>query len=99
MNKGPYKMKAGEEGPMQKNYGPMLMKSPMKDDYRTELLKKQDEKLANEKKVFGGKKPEFTNTKNAQGEDLSVPNIKNMKYNKSREDYINKAYKIIGNKK
>ena len=92
-------MKAGKEGPMQKNYGPMLMKSPMKDDYTRKLLKKQDEKLANEKKVFGDKKPEFTNTKNAQGEDLSVPNIKNMKYNKSREDYINKTYEIIGNKK
>ncbi len=25
-------MKAGKEGPMQKNYGPMLMKSPMKDN-------------------------------------------------------------------
>ncbi len=30
MKKGPYKMKAGKEGPMQKNYGPMLMKSPVK---------------------------------------------------------------------
>jgi hypothetical protein len=27
---GPFKMKAGKEGPMQKNYGPILMNSPAK---------------------------------------------------------------------
>ena len=41
-----FKMKAGKEGPMLKNYGPMLMASPMKDDTKKTTLVNKAKALA-----------------------------------------------------
>ena len=55
---GPFKMKAGKEGPMQKNYGPMLMKSPMKDNDKPDtrrrgVIERLKQKAINEVKQVG----------------------------------------------
>lgn len=61
-------MKAGAEGPMQKNYGPMLMKSPMKNDKLKKALEKKSDKelqeIAKRQVEAGVKLSDFKNINN-----------------------------------
>jgi len=110
MKTGPYKMKAGKEGPMKKNFGI----SPMKDDVygaKTKFAKEEAErksKLPEVENIAGGRKSydkintaankEYLEKGNKAVAEITKKTNKKLKkaesYNKSRQNYLNYAKSI-----